>query len=165
MSYLVFNEGWKNWVHTFNKGGVFGGNSSLSDIKKFRGLNWSFNKFMDEKFFNHLFKLDKINDIVYPLCSKLAKPINSNKEKIIDKKNITSIFNYNRNNHLDEKSIKFSTIKKIYDEKHENFYLVRFTFDDSKIYEADVIVPMINDNVRILNIKQWNTIKPEEYLD
>lgn len=121
-------------------------------------------KFMDGKFFNHLFELNKINDKVYTLCSKLAKPVNVNKEKLIDKKNYTSNFNYNRNTHLDSE-IKFSITKKIFNNKHDNFYLVRFTFDDYKIYAADIVVPTDIDNgkARLINIRQWKIIKPEEY--
>lgn len=143
--------------------GVVGSQNSMGNTKVYGPIH----KFMDDKFFNHLFELNKIKHKVYNLCSKLAKPIDTTKEKLIDKGNFERNFNYNHNSHLNDKEIKFSTTKKIFNDKHENFYLVRFTFDDSKIYTADIIVPTNIDNskARLINIRQWKTIKPEEYID
>ena len=163
MSYFVVNEGWKNYAHVFNKTFLLGvGGYNFKNTMGFRSVH----KFMDGKFFNHLFDIGKINDKVYNLCTKLAKPINVTKEKLIDKNNFTRNFNYSHNGNFDDK-FKFSTTKKIFNGKHENFYLVRFTFDDDKIHAADIIVPTDIDNckARIINIRQWKTINTEEYLD
>lgn len=164
MSYFIINEGWKRWAHGFNKfmvSGIFG-YKILANTKLYNPVH----KAMDGRFFNHLFNINKIQNKIYEFCSKIAKPLEKSEEAILDKKGFERNYNYNKNNHLDS-LLKFNIIKKIFNNKHNKFYLIRFTFDDKKIYNAEIIIPTDIDNnkAKLINIKQWKFVKPEEYIN
>ena len=62
-------------------------------------------------------------------------------------------------------STRFTIIKKIYNENLKNFYYVAFTFDDEKILEINLMKIYSEDGVKLIELPQWKTIKPEEYVD
>ena len=89
MSYFIFNEGWKKYVHAGVKNGLaagavsgtilsgpIGGAIGLAAANTNNIVGNAYNSFMDTKFFNSHFKIDtKLNDMIYGWCSKLDKPI------------------------------------------------------------------------------------------
>lgn len=158
------NEGWRKYVHyglkkatALSISGLVGIVTASTNNK----LGNTINSFFDNKFFDDHFKINnKLNDKIYKWCSKHSKPIAT-----IDSKFVISPKDLLKFLHKKSFSTRFTIIKKIYNENLKNFYYVAFTFDDEKILEINLIKIFNDDGVKLIELPQWKTIKPEEYVD
>lgn len=179
----VINEGIKSVTHNILKGGLKIG--TLNPF--FSRVNFIYNQAknnniisnkdeinmfheLDTKFFNSLYSISKkLNDKIFEWCSKTGATLLSN--KIVNNKNrIADYKNDFRRKSLDQyqtgllnKTFNLDSItKRIYDKDHKFFYLVNFIFNDKSIKKL-VLLDFKSGTVKYHHLKEWNSIKLEEY--
>lgn len=160
MSYLVFDESWKSRSHAGIKAGttILGG-GLLGPLFAYSRFSDSSHQWFDNKFFNSNYHFN--NDItkkIFAQCSKFSKPYSKDFENEIEGSGYMYKFN-NQSDHAYE--YIFRITKKIYDQNNKNFYLVKITFDDEKIYMMESI---IIKNFKLVGFKKLdlNKILPKD---
>ena len=111
--------------------------------------------------FNNLFKINQdLKNTIFNWCAKYSEPY-SIKDKNIKIQDFDA-----RYNDKDKKNV-LHTILKIYNTNKDKFYLVRFTYDNNKIYHIESLVvnkSLTSRLLKIIPIKDWKNINQNVYI-